>query len=254
MNAVISSLVLLSLVGLGYSWQYPLDADQTLWAFKTCQRQNDASNQLHMWSEWKLPNNPATHCYVKCVWIHLGLYNDKDKSIKVEEVGKQFTSRGLEVPGDLNTIAGVTNGSCAAIYMKTIKFFANNVDNLRTAFYGTRKVSNEWYAQNPDVKPKGIKISAFCSAENREQGKEGNCRHACSAYYYRLVDKDYEPINFVNLGIKGISNNKITNCRKKASKAKGCRGSDELYDCLMKHNKAGFEKVLQILDARSERY
>nr|AGE83091.1 SP28b [Phlebotomus papatasi] len=252
MNAVITSLVFLSLVGLGYSWKYPRNADQTLWAFRTCQRRESDVNLLKKWANWQLPNDDKTHCYVKCVWTHLGLYSKNKMSLRVDKIKKQFSSRGVAIPKDLKSMEGETDGSCKAIYDKTISFFNNNVADLRTAFYGTIEESNKWYAQNPDAKPKGTKISKFCKAENREQG-ESNCKHACSAYYYRLVDEDFEPIYFRLLEIKGFSNKDIDECIKQASGRQGCQRSDALYDCLKNKKSAALEAALQILDDQSAR-
>uniref|UniRef100_F6K8S3 26.76 kDa salivary D7-related protein n=1 Tax=Phlebotomus sergenti TaxID=85759 RepID=F6K8S3_9DIPT len=252
MKAVILTFVFLSLVGLGYSWQYPRNADQTLWAFRTCQRRESDASLVLKWYQWQLPNNAATHCYVKCGWIHLGMYNRKDGSIKVDKVKQQFTSRGVEIPGDIDSLSGPTDGSCKTLYDKTIRFFKNNAQSIRFAFYGTTAESNKWFAEHPEVKPKGTKISQFCNAE-REKGNK-DCKHACSAYYYRLVDEDYKPIYFRKLEIPGISNDKINKCRKEASGQQGCKVSDALYDCLERSNAAGLKAALKILDDPSTKY
>nr|ABI20169.1 D7 related protein [Phlebotomus duboscqi] len=249
MNAVITSLVFISLVGVGYSWRYPRNADQTFWAFRTCQRQSEGAKSLREWYRWNLPNDEDTHCYVKCVWLHLGLYNEQNKSLRVDRIMEQFNSRSVAIPGDINTISGPTDGTCKDIYDKTINFFNNNVNDLRTAFYGIKKLSDEWFTQNSNTKPKGTKISDFCNAENREKGG-ADCQHACSAYYYRLVDEDNEPIHFRNLNILGITDEQFASCVKASKNKQGCKVADTMYNCVEKHN----SQALKILDNQSPTY
>nr|ABI20168.1 D7-like protein [Phlebotomus duboscqi] len=248
MNAVITSLVLLSLVGLGYSWKYPRNADQTLWAFKTCQREGTNDALVKIWKNWILPNDAETHCYVRCVWIHLGMFNEKENSIRVKRVGEQFTGRGVNVP-NMKSLKGSAR-TCKEVYDKTMPFFANNVNDIKTAFYGKKEVSDQWFKDHTDTKPKGIKISSFCKDGDREKGKEGNCQHACSAYYYRLVDEDNEPISFRKLGRVGVSDDEFSKCINKVKGLSGCKVADAMYNCVNDHNAQALKK----LDEESEKY
>uniref|UniRef100_C6G4F1 D7-related salivary protein A n=1 Tax=Phlebotomus arabicus TaxID=578135 RepID=C6G4F1_9DIPT len=253
MNAFLKICLLFSLTGLGYSWQYPRNADQTLWAFRACQREGKNPALVRKWMNWELPDDTETHCYVKCVWTYLGSYNEDRKSIKIDTVKKQYKARGVTIPNGISKIGGPTDGSCTGVYKKTIDFFISQKTNLQKAYYGTIEASNEWYSKNPNVKPKGTKISDFCKAENREGGKEGTCKHACSMYYYRLVDEDNLVIPFRKLNIQGIPGPKIEECRRIASSKSGCKVSDALYSCLNKINSQGFIAALKKLDEESSR-
>uniref|UniRef100_A0A6B2EJ84 General odorant-binding protein 99b n=1 Tax=Phlebotomus kandelakii TaxID=1109342 RepID=A0A6B2EJ84_9DIPT len=254
MNVLLLLCVLFSLgeIGIGYSWKYPRNADQTLWAYRTCQREGKNQELVKKWMNWELPNDAETHCYVKCVWINLGSYDNKKGSIKIDKVKKQFSSRNLEIPAGLNEIGGSTSGSCEDVYKKTIAFFKNEKTNLQKAYYGTKEESNNWYSKNPETKPKGVKISAFCKDKNREGGKEGTCKHACSMYYYRLVDEDNLVIPFRKL--PGISEPDLKECRDAASTKTGCKVADEIYECLDNANSKGFRDALKKLDDESSVY
>nr|ABI15942.1 27.6 kDa salivary protein [Phlebotomus duboscqi]ABI20181.1 D7-like protein [Phlebotomus duboscqi] len=253
MNSAVQYLVLFSILRLGYSWQFPRNADQTYWAFNTCQRETTDAKSVKLWDEWKLPNNNATHCYVKCVFIHLGFYNEQDKSINVDAVKKQFKGRGLASPKNIKSLSGQTDGSCEALYKKTIPFFIQNFENLRKAFYGTREESDKWFAEHPEVKPKRTKVSEFCTPE-KERGETNNCRRACSLYYYRFIDEDYQPIYFRKLDIEGITDKQINECRDKATERKGCKVGDALYRCLRLINKKGLLATIARLDHESWKY
>nr|AFY13224.1 30 kDa salivary protein [Phlebotomus papatasi] len=253
MKRVVQCLVFFSILGIGYSWRFPRNGDQTYWAFNTCQRQTTDIESVKLWDQWLLPNNAATHCYIKCVFIHLGFYNEQEKAINIDAVKKQFKSRGLEIPKDIKSLSGRTDGSCKALYEKTIPFFKNNFQNLRIAFYGTREESDKWFAKHPEVKPKRTRVSEFCTAE-KEKGETKNCRRACSLYYYRFVDEDYQPIYFRKLDIAGITDKQINDCRDKAREKKGCKVGDALYRCLRLINKQGLIATMERLDIESWKY
>nr|AAX54853.1 27 kDa salivary protein [Phlebotomus ariasi] len=250
MNALLLC-VLLSLSGIGYSWKYPRNADQTLWAYRTCQREGKDPALVSKWMNWVLPDDPETHCYVKCVWTNLGSYDDNTGSIMINTVATQFITRGMKVPAEVNNLSGSTSGSCSDIYKKTIGFFKSQKANIQKAYYGTKEESDNWYSKHPNVKPKGTKISDFC--KGREGGTEGTCKHACSMYYYRLVDEDNLVIPFRKLKIPGIPGPKIDECRRKASSKTGCKVADALYKCLKAINGKSFENALKKLDEESSR-
>nr|AGT96464.1 D7-related salivary protein [Phlebotomus orientalis] len=252
MNALFLLCILFSLGELGYSWKYPRNADQTLWAFRSCQREGKNPDLVKKWMNWELPNDRETHCYVKCVWTNLGSYDDKYGSIKIDKVKIQFSSRGVHIPAGFRKIGEPTNGFCKDVYDKTIDFFKSQKSNLQKAYYGTKEDSNKWYSENPETKPKGTKISVFCKDKNREGGTEGTCKHACSMYYYRLVDEDNLVIPFRKL--PGISESDLTECRDAASKKTGCKVADEIYECLHNVNPKGFEDALKKLDDESAVY
>nr|ABA12141.1 27 kDa salivary D7-related protein SP10 [Phlebotomus argentipes] len=250
MNALLIVLALQSLCGVGFSWQYPRNADQTLWAFRTCQREVSDQALLPKIYKWELPDNADTHCYVKCVWMNLGSYDFNSKSINVDTIATQYETRGLTVPADLENLKGATDGSCEAVYKKTIDFFLKEKDNLQHAYYGTIPESNKWFAQHPDVKPKRTRISEFCTG--KEGGKEGSCKHACSMYYYRLVDEDNLVIPFRKLKMNGTPEEAFDGCRKDASKETGCKVGDVLYDCINALNSDGFQAVLKRWDDETD--
>uniref|UniRef100_F6JYF2 26.7 kDa salivary D7-related protein n=1 Tax=Phlebotomus tobbi TaxID=33402 RepID=F6JYF2_9DIPT len=252
MNALILICVLFSLGELGFSWKYPRNADQTLWAFRSCQREGKNPDLVKKWMNWQLPNDPETHCYVKCVWTNLGSYDDKTGSISIGKVREQFSSRNLKVPAEVKKLKGPTNGSCKEVYDKTIAFFKSQKTSLQKAYYGTKEESNKWYSENPETKPKGAKISVFCKDKNREGGKEGTCKNACSMYYYRLVDEDNLVIPFRKL--PGISESDLKECRDVASKKTGCEVADKLYECIDKANSKAFRDALKKLDDESAVY
>nr|BAM69181.1 hypothetical protein [Lutzomyia ayacuchensis] len=247
MNVLLKIATFLCLCELGYSWQYPRNADQTLWAFKTCQREAKDQKFLEKWKKWELPVSDETYCYVKCVWKNLGSYNDADNSIKIEAIAQQFRSRGLNVPASLQKVAGPTSGSCKEVYQKTIKFFLEQKANIQHAYYGTKAESDKWFAAHPETKPKGVKISQFC------KGKEkSGCKHYCSMYYFRLVDEDNLVVPFRKL--PGYPEPKLQECRNKARATTGCKVADVLYECLKRDFPTYLSMILQNYDNESEYY
>uniref|UniRef100_F6JYF5 27.0 kDa salivary D7-related protein n=1 Tax=Phlebotomus tobbi TaxID=33402 RepID=F6JYF5_9DIPT len=249
MNVLLKAAILLSLGGIGYSWQYPRNADQTLWAWRSCHKEHSGGDQalLQKWMKFEIPDDKVTHCLVKCIWIHLGMYDAKTKTIRVDKVKQQFEDRKLPVPSEISQLGGPTGGSCEKIYKKTKAFLDTQMANYRIAFYGTYDGSDEWFAKHPETKPKKTRISEFC--KGREGGKEGTCKHACSMYYFRLVDEDNLVIPFRKL--PGISESDLKECRDAASKKTGCKVADEIYECLHNVNRKGFEDALKTLDETS---
>nr|ABA43051.1 24.5 kDa D7-related salivary protein SP04 [Phlebotomus perniciosus] len=249
MNTLLKVAVLLSLGGTGYSWQYPRNADQTLWAWRSCQKEHIGDDQalLKKWLKFEIPDDKVTHCFIKCTWIHLGMYDEKTKTIRVDKVKQQFEGRKLPVPAEISKLEGPTDGDCEKIYRKTRAFLDAQMKNYRIAFYGTYDGSDAWFAEHPETKPKNTKISEFC--KGREGGKEGTCKHACSMYYYLLVDEDNLVIPFRKL--PGISESDLKQCRDAASKKSGCQVADTIYDCLNKINPTGLKTALNTLDEQS---
>nr|AAX55660.1 27 kDa salivary protein [Phlebotomus ariasi] len=247
MNILLKVAILVSLCEIGYSWKYPRNADQTLWAWRSCQKGNYDPELVKKWMAFEIPDDEVTHCYIKCVWTHLGMYDETSQTIRADRVKQQFKARGLSVPAEISHLEGSTGGSCVTIYKKTRAFLETQMPNYRIAFYGTVEESDKWFANNPETKPKRIKISDFC--KGREAGTEGTCKHACSMYYYRLVDEDNLVIPFRKL--PGILDSQLEQCRDQASSETGCKVGDTIYNCLNRINPEGLKKALNTLDEQS---
>uniref|UniRef100_C6G4F3 D7-related salivary protein C n=1 Tax=Phlebotomus arabicus TaxID=578135 RepID=C6G4F3_9DIPT len=247
MNNLLKIVILISLSEIGYAWQYPRNADQTLWAFRSCQKEKYDQELVNKWKKFELPDHPQTHCFIKCVWTHLGMYDEKAQAIRVDKVTQQFKDLNLKAPAEISKLGGPTNGNCATIYGKTMNFLNSRMTEFRIAFYGTVEGSNKWFSAHPETKPKLTKISAFC--KGREGGKEGTCKHACSMYYYRLVDEDNLVIPFRKLS--GFKEADLKKCRDKASSKSGCKVADKIYNCLNTINPDGLKEALRTFDEQS---
>nr|AAL16051.1 D7 salivary protein [Lutzomyia longipalpis] len=247
MNFLLKIFSLLCLCGLGYSWQDVRNADQTLWAYRSCQKNPEDKDHVPQWRKFELPDDEKTHCYVKCVWTRLGAYNENENVFKIDVITKQFNERGLEVPAGLDQeLGGSTDGTCKAVYDKSMKFFKSHFMDFRNAYYATYDGSDEWFSKNPDVKPKGTKVSEYC--KNKD---DGDCKHSCSMYYYRLIDEDNLVIPFSNL--PDYPEDKLEECRNEAKSANECKSS-VIYQCLENADKSALDASLNILDEFSGRY
>nr|ANW11464.1 LolD7 [Bichromomyia olmeca] len=241
----IKVFLLFCFCGLGYSWQDVRNADQSLWAFRTCQRRSSNVDLVKKWMAYVLPDDKETHCYVMCAWSLLGAYSEEAKAFNINGITKQFKERGMNVPKEVQIFGGRTDG-CKAVYDKTVKVFKTQLQNFRNAFYGTKESSDEWFKANPNTKPKGTKISTFCEAKGI-----GDCIHSCSFYYYRLIDEDNLIIPFSYL--PGYPETKLKECRRQVQDLAGCK-SDALFLCLKNADKAALEASLKQLDDQSKVY
>uniref|UniRef100_J7HHV8 D7 salivary protein n=1 Tax=Nyssomyia intermedia TaxID=182990 RepID=J7HHV8_9DIPT len=238
-------LLLFNLCRLGYSWQDVRNADQSLWAYKSCMRDPKDVDLVPKWRKFIFPNDERTQCYVKCLWTRLGAYNQDTKSFNTDRIAKQFASQGLSVPDEINYLQGIAKG-CKAVYDKSMKFFKSQGMAIRTAYYATNESEEKWFNAHPDTKPKGPKISTFCKSKG-----DGGCEHSCSFYYFRLIDEDNLIIPFSDL--PGYPKSALEECRNQVKSTNGCKSS-ELYECLSKADKPALDSALEQLDNWSERY
>uniref|UniRef100_A0A6B2ENM4 Conserved secreted protein n=1 Tax=Phlebotomus kandelakii TaxID=1109342 RepID=A0A6B2ENM4_9DIPT len=252
MIASLKVLILLSFCGLGFSFKYPRNADQTLWAFRTCERERGGPGKTEKWRNWDLPNNSDTHCYVKCIWQYLGMWNFQFNSIYVDAIATQYMARGRKYPKELANLALPTDGTCKTVYDKSIDFINKEKKNLDFVFFHTEDEYTNWIKTHADLKPIGKKISEFC--KGKEGGSEGKCKHACSMYHYRLVDEQNNILPLRELRIYGKHDSEFIHCKRRAANETGCRVGDVLYHCIDKIDKKGFAEVLKRWDDESITY
>ncbi|XP_059607638.1 uncharacterized protein LOC132255566 [Phlebotomus argentipes] len=235
---------------VAHSFDFPRNADQTLWALNTCIKESKASSKTaDLWKDLNFEKSEETYCFVQCLWTYLGVYDEKTKIFNADAVKIQFQKRGVSIPKGLDKLKVITRGTCKDIFDLTKDFLKANKKELKFIFYWTPETQKDWFDKNKGkVKNVNQKASDFCKNE------EDLCRLNCRFYYYRLVDEDLRVVFFTKPRINGISDAQINKCRLEANQTTGCAVAKVLKQCLDKIDAEKVEKALQMWDETSKTY
>ncbi|GAB0099010.1 hypothetical protein DMENIID0001_148290 [Sergentomyia squamirostris] len=234
------NLLIVNLFGVVFTTKYPRDADQMSWAIKTCVYE---LNQ-------KLEDKVQDFCFHKCFWQYSGFYDENRKEIKVNEVRQQFIDRAVEIPKNIDSLKEATGDDCSVIREMSLKVILDDTELFIKAFYGNAEDIVKWYQDNAgNVKAYGQLASEFCNKKFQE-----DCKVNCQYYYYRIIDEDYKFLNYRKLEVPGISEDQVSDCRKRTENFSTCSIAQNFKACLENVNKAAWNEVEEYLDKVSAMY
>ncbi|GAB0098574.1 hypothetical protein DMENIID0001_143250 [Sergentomyia squamirostris] len=228
---------------------------------------DDANNIItdRKWDAYNININNLKKCQKEAAQLNPSandkcIYDLTTKTVSKEALSKQFKSRGLGEPKNLELLNGATDGKCAGVYAKLKPFLIANMENYKKAFYADkdRVDANKWYADNHGkVKDFGQKASVYCG----EKYSSNACsRVNCAYQYYRLVDGASNIITVRHWNAYNINRVNLKECQKEAAKINPpandkCKIAKALKNCMKKKNKeewGEFEKFLDEVSATNE--
>uniref|UniRef100_A0A182PCQ0 Uncharacterized protein n=1 Tax=Anopheles epiroticus TaxID=199890 RepID=A0A182PCQ0_9DIPT len=177
---IITTVVLSALFHLSLQTSPPkaLDPEQTLYVYKRCFEDHlpwssSRATYIKSWTVWILePNDPITHCYVRCALSGLQLYDEKAKSFKSEGIPVQYeafkTLNGVdakEVNEYRQAVSSISagGGSCLEVYNAYIPVHNKFKNVARRLYHGTIDGAAKVYAAMPQTKKRGESFFAFCA-------------------------------------------------------------------------------------------
>nr|QHO60662.1 D7-related protein [Sergentomyia schwetzi] len=215
-------LTVLLFMGVASSLRFPRNPDQMRWAVLNCLHVQQPTDELYKkWTNFELPDDGKTHCFVKCILKNSRIYPLHLGRVNKTALEYQFKSHGMEVPKGVENLGNVIAGSCTDIYNEVKDVFLNNVEAFKKAFYFYDDDVKKWFKENTGVaRPFGANMREYCDKKYKDNSE---CLVYCRFYYYRLVDEDKKVFWGWIHDTPGIPLDKRAKCLRKASKEKHCQ-------------------------------
>ncbi|XP_058062004.1 37 kDa salivary gland allergen Aed a 2-like [Anopheles bellator] len=264
----------------------PLEPEETLFVYTRCQEDHLPAGakrtQYHsQWRQWKLlPDDPVTHCYLKCALVGLGLWDERAKRFQPARITTQHLEyKKLNEASDSEVAqykAAVGNlkggkGSCTELYKAYKPVHDKFVALTQKLYHGTPQAANKVYQANPFMKRKDESAMAYCEkmvyspktkkdmCAGRQYQLTGSkeLRDVIECIFRELrytkngelnVDEIVRDFKLINKG------NLEQQIRSVLSKCRGMTPYDH-YTCLLKSNlKKDFKKAFDFREIRSANY
>ncbi|XP_050072286.1 37 kDa salivary gland allergen Aed a 2-like [Anopheles maculipalpis] len=263
-----------------------LDPEQTLYVYKRCFEDHLPSGStrrayIKFWIDCKLePNDPITHCYVKCALAGLQYYDPEKNTFKAERIPIQYQAykhffqvKQEEVSKFQNALATTTpkTNSCVDLYNAYIPIHNKFLNVSRQLYHGRNETNDIIYAARPDIKQKYESFHAYCERrawkdKKQSEWKQGRnyelsgspeLKQAIDCIFHGLrymddtglrVDEIVRDFNLINKSELGPKVRQILET---------CSGSEayDYYSCLLNSDlKEDFKEAFDYHELRSADY
>ncbi|XP_038111119.1 37 kDa salivary gland allergen Aed a 2 [Culex quinquefasciatus] len=276
-------IIVACFTGACSAWK-PLSPEETLFTYTRCM-EDIAAGDLELakkWMIWQVEEDPKTACYVKCVVVGLGLFDNSSKTFKGDHIleqyekYKQYTSQDeagvKEFQKAVQDLKIVRSSNCLTLFKRYLPVHAKFTDVEQNVFFGKKEITDKIYSSDDTIKKQDETIFRFCERHNfkndspelcnmRKTGLTTNNKHLdCLFRGLRYFDRDgninpaevKRDFHMINVADKDAAvDNALNNCKvKEATKA------TDYNDCLWKdpNLKDLMMPVFDYREVRSESY
>lgn len=183
------------------------------WAPKDAgQRKSVAETWFKSWD--LKPDNPPTHCFVKCVLEGVGLYDAETNTMAVSRVVEQqkafekYNSYGPKDVSDLTSALSQLKPSpkwtqeCSELYKSYSPVFEKSKKTIRSLYHGHREVTDKIYKDlGSNIKQKDETYANFCAKKHLT--KASKLRHCNIRQFSMNVKADDDLKKYIDCLFKG---------------------------------------------------
>ncbi|EDS41661.1 long form D7Bclu1 salivary protein [Culex quinquefasciatus] len=167
MNIIgISGLIIVAYFSGACSAWKPLSPEETLFTYTRCM-EDIAAGDLELakkWMIWQVEEDPKTACYVKCVVVGLGLFDNSSKTFKGDHIleqyekYKQYTSQDeagvKEFQKAVQDLKIVRSSNCLTLLKRYLPVHAKFTDVEQNVFFGKKEITDKIYSSDDPAEVK----------------------------------------------------------------------------------------------------